>query len=191
MMDITKNLGRNVRFNLKIANYRPGQVVRYGDMPDGHRFWVDNKSILGAGRICEFTDEKPVPKEPGPVNLDPEKPDDSAIMAEAKKTIAKLVEENDGLLYKVEELTKENEKLIERVVELELSESDLKDKLAEFSADPAGNVIDTGTGSGAGETVIDKVATDPGADEKKSDQITGSDDLTKRKPGRPKKDENK
>ena len=59
MKDKTKNLGRNVRFNVAIADYRPGQVVRYGDMPDGHRFWADNKSILQTTRICEFTDEDP------------------------------------------------------------------------------------------------------------------------------------
>lgn len=134
MKDKAKNLGRNVRFNLKIANYRPGQIVRYGDMPDGHRFWVDNKSILGAGRICEFTDEKPVAEKPDPV-----KPDDSAIIAEAKETILGLREENNTLLYRVDEQKKENEKLIERIIELELSESDLKDKLAELNkvaADP-------------------------------------------------------
>jgi len=65
MTDKTKNLGRNVRFNVAIADYRPGQIVRYGDMPDGHRFWVDNKSILQTTRICEFItvnvpEEKPI-----------------------------------------------------------------------------------------------------------------------------------
>jgi len=45
---------RRVRFNIKIADYRHGQIVNYVDMPPGHRFWIDNKDILGASRICEF-----------------------------------------------------------------------------------------------------------------------------------------
>jgi len=113
-----KNLGRNVRFNLKIANYRPGQIVRYGDMPDGHRFWVDNKSILGAGRICEFTDEKP----------------ESVSKSDSVKT-------SDGELIiaifekKISDLTAENEKLMEQMAELDKAATDSNtgnEKLPDF-----------------------------------------------------------
>lgn len=45
---------RKVRFNVAIAGYRHGQIVDYADMPPGHRFWVDNKSILTETLICEF-----------------------------------------------------------------------------------------------------------------------------------------
>ena len=51
---------KKVKFNLAIANYRPGQIVDYDDMPPGHKFWIDNKDILGSDRICEFVKEETV-----------------------------------------------------------------------------------------------------------------------------------
>jgi len=45
---------RQVKFNLAIAGYRPGQIVNYDDLPVGQQFWIDNKDILGTQRICEF-----------------------------------------------------------------------------------------------------------------------------------------
>lgn len=122
MKDKTKNLGRNVRFNVAIAVYRPGQVVRYGDMPDGHRFWADNESILQTTRICEFTDEKPE------VTASPEK---TVVIPEKETNV---------------------------------------EKSAETKADDIPS--------------FDKDTTD-------ADLKIESEDITKRKPGRPKKDENK
>ena len=129
MKDKTKNLGRNVRFNVAIVNYRPGQVVRYGDMPDGHRFWADNKSILQTTRICEFTDEDPEVAAP------PEK----------------------------------------------------VEKSAETKADDMPN-FDKATTADGQEKPPDFTTA---AGDEKSDPEAGSEDITKRKPGRPKKDENK
>ena len=49
---------KKVKFNLAIAGYRSGQIVNYETMPPGHRFWVDNKDILGNTRICELVVKK-------------------------------------------------------------------------------------------------------------------------------------
>uniref|UniRef100_A0A6M3IXN5 Uncharacterized protein n=1 Tax=viral metagenome TaxID=1070528 RepID=A0A6M3IXN5_9ZZZZ len=48
---------RKVRFNIAIADYRPGQIVNYIGMPPGHKFWIDHEDILGATRICEFVND--------------------------------------------------------------------------------------------------------------------------------------
>ena len=48
---------RKVRFNIAIANYRPGQIINYTGMPPGHKFWIDHEDILGANRICEFVND--------------------------------------------------------------------------------------------------------------------------------------
>jgi len=48
---------RRVRFNIAHAGYRPGQIVNYAEMPEGHRAWVDHKSILQSDRICEFIED--------------------------------------------------------------------------------------------------------------------------------------
>jgi len=62
---------RNVRFNVAIADYRPGQIVKYADMPRGPQFWVDNDSILETTRICEFVEEE-IPPETESI-LEPDK----------------------------------------------------------------------------------------------------------------------
>jgi len=53
---------KRVKFNVAIADYRPGQIVDYADMPDGHRFWVDNESILETTKIAEFIKEEAISK---------------------------------------------------------------------------------------------------------------------------------
>jgi len=92
---------REVRFNVTIAGYRHGQIVKYGDMPAGQQFWVDNKSILGSDRICEFLDEiKPEKKEP-------ERPE-----VFTKADVADLLEEIERLKTKNENLKAENDALV-------------------------------------------------------------------------------
>lgn len=55
---MSKENDRIVKFNVAIADYRPGQKIRYGDMPKGHQFWADHDSILMDTRICEFVEEE-------------------------------------------------------------------------------------------------------------------------------------
>ena len=55
--NITKPKTKQVKFNIAVADYRPGQIVNYFDMPVGHRHWVDTKGIMETTRICEFVDD--------------------------------------------------------------------------------------------------------------------------------------
>ena len=88
MPEIKKDT-RKVRFNLAIPAYRdkhPGyrhnEVVNYADMPPGHQFWVDNKSIIGSTLICGFIEDEPKPVEP----VEPEKKPAEPVIEEKQET---------------------------------------------------------------------------------------------------------
>jgi len=56
---IIKPVTRKVRFNINVADYKPGQIVNYEDMPPGHRHWLDTEGLMETTRICEYVE---VPK---------------------------------------------------------------------------------------------------------------------------------
>jgi len=88
---------RQVKFNLNIAHYKPGQIVNYTDMPPGHQFWVDHEDILGSDRICEFVvdevdDEKEKAEAKAKVEAEAKlKADENAKIEAAAKVEAKRV----------------------------------------------------------------------------------------------------
>ena len=92
MPEIKKDT-RKVRFNIAIAaykgkhpGYRHNEVVNYADMPPGHQFWVDNKSIIGSTLICEFIEDEPKPVGPETEPVKPEEKPVEPVIEEKQET---------------------------------------------------------------------------------------------------------
>ena len=93
---------RKVKFNVGIADYRQGQIVDYADMPLGHRFWVDNDSILLDTKICDFIKE-PEPETEKPDEV--EKADPEADSQEVALSDKEFTDELKGVLESTESET--------------------------------------------------------------------------------------
>ena len=97
---------RKVRFNLAHAGYHHGEIVNYADMPEGQRFWVDNKSILETPRICEFVEDEKKETELEKVD----KTDDQQLKKELKNLKATEKPKNNGLSFDFEKDKTVNDK---------------------------------------------------------------------------------